>query len=292
MIIDVHTHIGLVVKDRKEFMDVTSLIIKMDAWGIDKACVLGLSETPEAVYRESDTEDVISACLKFPDRLIPFCLIDPRFGSNNQKMDFTYLFEEYASRGCKGIGELLPKMEFDDPRCLNLYRQAGKFKMPVLFDMNSSKYGYGLIDDPGLPKLEKALQKCPQTVFIGHGPTFWAEISADVPESERCGYPKGPIKKGGTVPKLMKKYENIWADISAGSGYNALSRDPEFGLKFLKQFQDKLLFGTDSCLRSDIEKGVPVVRFFKKILEDKLLPEETWQKIASKNAKRILKLVR
>ncbi len=239
MLIDVHGHIGRVLPDRSEFIDITNLIAKMDAWGIDKACVLPLSEHPEGAYLECDSGDVIVACSRYPYRLIPFCLIDPRYG-NRPDMDFSHLLDEYRSRGCKGLGELLPKLDFDDLRCLNLYRQAGKFGLPVLFDMQDRPDGYGLRDDFGLPKLEHALQACPDTVFIGHGPTFWAEVSAEVPADGRSGYPEGPIKPGGAVSRLMREYPALCADISAGSGHNALTRDPIFGLEFLDEFQDKL----------------------------------------------------
>jgi len=286
MLIDVHGHIGRVMPDRREFIDVTNLIAKMDAWGIDKTCILPLSEHPEGAYLECDTEDVIAACAHYPDRLVPFCLIDPRYG-NNPKMDFRHLLSEYKSRGCKGLGEMLPKLDFDDPRGLNLYRQAAEFGMPVLFDMQDRPEGYGLRDDYGLPKLERALQECPEAVFIGHGPTFWAEISADVPADQRSGYPKGPIRPGGAVPRLMRKYANLWADISAGSGYNALSRDPSFGRQFLDEFQDKLMFGTDSCGRSDTDRNVPNVGFFKGLRESKGISENAWDKIAWKNATRL-----
>ncbi len=47
MLIDVHGHIGRVLPDRSEFVDVTNLIAKMDAWGIDVTCVLPLSEHRE-----------------------------------------------------------------------------------------------------------------------------------------------------------------------------------------------------------------------------------------------------
>ena len=134
MLIDVHGHIGRVLPDRSEFVDVTNLIAKMDAWGIDVTCVLPLSEHPEGAYLECNTEDVIAACARYSDRLIPFCLIDPRY-RNDPATDFRHLLEEYTARGCRGMGEVLPKMDFDDPRCLNLYRQAGKFGLPVLFDM-------------------------------------------------------------------------------------------------------------------------------------------------------------
>ena len=289
MLIDVHGHIGRVSRDRREFVDVTNLIAKMDAWGIDKTCILPLSEHPEGAYLECNTEDIIAACARYADRLIPFCLIDPRYG-NDPNLDFTSLLEEYRARGCKGIGEMLPKLDFDDPRGLNLYRQAGKFEMPVLFDMQDRPQGYGLCDDYGLPKLERALKECPDTVFIGHGPTFWAEISADVPADNRSGYPTGPVTKGGAVPRLMRQYPNLWADTSAGSGHNALTRDPAFGLEFLDEFQDQLMFGTDSCLRSDVERTAPIVAFLRDLRENKSLSEAALEKIAWKNAVRLLQL--
>jgi predicted TIM-barrel fold metal-dependent hydrolase len=289
MLIDVHGHIGRILPDRSEFIDVANLLAKMDAWGIDVTCVLALSEHPEGAYLESDTEDVLAACARYPDRLVPFCLIDPRFG-NREDMDFGRLLDEYIHRGCKGLGELLPKLDFDDPRCLNLYRQAGARGLPVLFDMQDRADGYGLRDDPGLPKLEHALRSCPRTVFIGHGPTFWAEISANVPAAQRVSYPKGPIVPGGAVPRLMRHYANLRADTSAGSGYNALTRDPAFGLEFLDEFQNQLLFGADSCRRSDLGGLYPNVAFIRDVRENGRLPEQALEKIAWRNAAELLGL--
>ena len=290
MLIDVHAHIGRLFPDRRTFLDVTDLIRKMDTWHIDRSCVLCLSETPEAEYLESDTEDVIAACSHHPTRLIPFCLIDPRFGGNSPDMDFSYLLEEYVARGCKGMGEMLPKMDFDDPRCLNLFRQAGKFSLPIIFDMNDNPVYYGLRDDYGLPRLENALQSCPETILVGHGPTFWAEISKDVPAELRSGYPKGPVVPGGAVPRLMGKYENLWADISAGSGHNALTRDENFGIEFCDRFQDKLMFGTDSCSRLNDVPMVPNVLFMRKLRAEKRLADAACDKIAYKNVMRLLAL--
>ena len=289
MLIDVHTHIGRVVPDRREFMDAANLIAKMDAWGIDMACVLPLSEQPEGAYLECDTEDVLAACGRYPGRLIPFCLIDPRYG-NRPDTDFRPLLREYRDRGCRGVGEVLPKLDFDDPRALNLYRQAGEFELPVLFDMHDGEWGYGLCDDRGLPRLEHALRTCPDTAFIGHGPTFWAEISSDVPAAQRSGYPPGPVREGGAVPRLMRRYGNLWADTSAGSGNNALTRDPEFGIAFLEEFQDRLMFGTDSCRRSDVESPYPNVSFFRDVREIRKITAEASEKIAWRNAARLLRI--
>jgi len=289
MLIDVHGHIGRVLPDRSEFVDVTNLIAKMDAWGIDRTAILALSEHPEGAYLEADTEDVFQACARYPHRLIPFCLIDPRYG-NRADQDFGHLLEEYVARGARGLGELLPKMDFDDPRCLNLYRQVGRFGLPTIFDMQDRADGYGLRDEHGLPRLERALQACPETVFVGHGPTFWAEISAEVPPDQRSGYPKGPVVPGGAVPRLMRAYPNLWADTSAGSGHNALTRDPSFGLEFLDEFQDKLMFGTDSCMRSDVNRTWCTVALIRDLEAAKKLSASALEKIKWQNSVRLLKL--
>jgi predicted TIM-barrel fold metal-dependent hydrolase len=147
-----------------------------------------------------------------------------------------------------------------------------------------------MLDEPGLPGLERSLELCPETTFIGHGPSFWAEISGEVPEELRWGYPTGPVTSGGAVPRLMRKKENLWADTSAGSGYNALTRDESFGLDFLEEFSQKLLFGIDSCLASDVERLPPIVTYFQHLREEKLLPEPVLEAICWRNAARLLDL--
>ena len=44
---------------------------------------------------------------------------------------------------------------------------------------------------------------------------------------------------------LMRNYKNLYADLSANSGGCAIMRDEKFGLQFLEEFQDRLMFGTD-----------------------------------------------
>ncbi|HBG25824.1 MAG TPA: hypothetical protein DDX75_01865 [Phycisphaerales bacterium] len=255
----------------------------MDILGIEISCVLLLSETPEGWYLKSTTEDVIRSCSIYPKRLVPFYLIDPRFGDGTNETDFSQLLEEYKERGCVGIGEMIANLEFDDPRCINLYLQAGKFGFPVLFDMDNSINGYGLRDEPNLPRLEKALRLCEKTIFIGHGPTFWAEISDD---DEHNGYPKGQVKPGALV-SLLRKYDNLRADLSAYSGFNAITRDIDFGLEFLNNFSDKLLFGTDVCLPYEKPK---IIDYFQKIMEEKKLTNQKHQQVTRDNATVLLGL--
>mgnify|MGYP000346850352 CR=1 FL=1 len=56
---------------------------------------------------------------------------------------------------------------------------------------------------------------------------------------------RGPVREGGRLVCLMRNYKNLYADLSANSGGCAIMRDEKFGLQFLEEFQDRLMFGTD-----------------------------------------------
>jgi hypothetical protein len=117
--------------------------------------------------------------------------------------------------------------------------------------------------------------------------SFWAEISTDVTEETRGGYPKGLIKSPGRLQELLRKYDNLYGDLSAGSGFNAITRDPEYGYKFLEEFQDKLLFGTDFCHHN---QEVPIVDYIKSVLNDGKISRAAYEKITHINAEKLLKM--
>jgi hypothetical protein len=52
----------------------------------------------------------------------------------------------------------------------------------------------------------------------------------------------------------LGEFPNLYADMSANSGNNALSRDPDFSRGFIAKHQDKLIFGSD-CSCSDGKGG-------------------------------------
>lgn len=291
MFIDIHAHIGRIRPHPDATLDLEDLLRKMDAWGIDLACVLALGDHANPHYQDNDSECVLAACRQFPDRLVPFGLVVPE-ASGIPPVDQRRRLAELRARGCQGVGEFLPDLPFDAPACLAIYRLAGEFGLPVLFDLHDVAGEYGLRDAPGLPGLERALQACPETVFIGHGPTFWAEISGNVAPADRAGYPypSGPITPGGAVPRLLAAYSNLWADLSAGSGYHALTRDPGAALDFVRAFQDRLLFGTDSCRRFAVEPVSPIRELMRHWRDSGLLDAAVCAKIEGANATRLLGL--
>ena len=105
--------------------------------------------------------------------------------------------------------------------------------------------------------------------------------------NSRAGYPKGPIKKEGRLQELLRRYPNLHCDLSAGSGYNAISRDAEYGPHFLEEFQDRLYFGTDICAP---DTPAPQAGFLLKLRNEKKLSETCFQKIARENAIKLLGL--
>ena len=85
----------------------------------------------------------------------------------------------------------------------------------------------------------------------------------------------------------MREYPNLHGDLSAGSGYNAISRDPEFGAQFLEEFQDRLYFGTDIA---NVPQELPIVEYFQQIRRDGLISVSAYEKITWKNATKLLRL--
>lgn len=260
MIIDTHQHTFWHGRDD------AGLIADMDEQGIDVAWLLtweipvwetsfGWSRGLNPVHARTNAQhagiplcDVITARDRYPERFLLGYCPDPLPGNAADLFDAAYRIH-----GVRVCGEWKFRLPFDDPRCLELYRQAGELKCPIVFHLDApflphpetaertyqaGWYG-GTIDN-----LERALQACPDSNFIGHAPGFWRYISGDQAADPR-GYPQGPVTPGGRLHALFDQYPNLYADLSAGSAGKALSRDPEHARQFLERYADRLLFARD-----------------------------------------------
>ena len=148
--------------------------------------------------------------------------------------------------------------------------------------------GYGIIDEVGLPRIDKMLKKHPKLKLLGHSQPFWAEISGEVTEETRGGYPKGKVREG-RLSQLLREHENLYCDLSAGSGMNALRRDPEFAAKFIEEFADRLLYGCDVCATINTHQ-FEFDAFLTEMRESGMISEENYRKIVRNNAIDLLKL--
>lgn len=237
--VDIHTHLGRTWNGDPELTP-DALLRWMDAHDVARAVVLPLV-SPEASSYPNPTDRALAAAEAHPDRLVAFCCIDPRTSYRGGRDGLRSMLGEYRDRGARGFGEHKAGLSIDDPRNLALYDACGAVGLPVLFHCDDLRG----TDEPGLPGLERVLSAYPGVDFIGHGPGFWASISGDLDASGLGGYPKGPVTPGGALDRLFDAHSNLWGDLSAGSGANAIARDPAFGRSFLIRRADRLLFGTD-----------------------------------------------
>ena len=290
MFIDIHAHAYRrpepMLDDEAWFSKPEQVIARYDQIGIEKGVLLPLV-SPE-VYIPQSNEDVAEFAERFPGRFIPFCNIDPRAMSNSRDAPLGDLLRYYRDRGFRGIGEVMPNLPFLDPLVQNLFRHVEDVGFPLIFDISDRIGGtYGLYDDPGLGQLERCLQRFARLQILGHGPAFWSEIAQLEDVSQRAGYPSHPVREEGRVPELLRKYDNLWGDLSAGSGYNALARDPEYAVSFLNEFQDRLLFGTDICAP---DSKLPLAAFLQNLKNNGKLSPTAFEKIARTNAIRVIGL--
>ncbi len=291
ILIDAHQHVYY------HGLNPAGVVAEMDRFGIDRAWILTwylppgedvpathayfnpANFRPDGTHAGSTLGDVIRACDQHPGRFVAGYCPCPHEGSAAK------LFEAaYRNHGVRVCGEWSYRMLLDDPRSLELFRKAGELGCPVVLHLDVpflpdgkggqsyQTYWYG----GGIGPLERALQACPQTIFVGHAPGFWRYISGDE-EHEPAVYPRGPVKPGGQLLRLLDTYPNLWADLSAGSGLGALQRDLTHTRQFLVRYADRLLFGRDDHGQK--------LQFFLEALD---LPAAVRAKLWATNAQRLV----
>lgn len=274
------------------FLSCEELFAFYDELNIEKGVLLPLI-APEGQPAPMTSEACKYLADQYPERLLWFCNVDPQAGRNAPDMDLSYLINHYKALGALGVGELTSQLYADDPMVDNLFSHCEACDMPVTIHIsagfgNINDNGYGIVDEIGLPRIEKMLQKHKNLKLIGHSQLFWAEISGDLTEETRKGYPTGRVTEG-TLTRLMRTYENLYCDLSAGSGSNAMMRDPEFAAKFLEEFSDRILYGCDIChVYNTFQYNFDT--FLTNLCKEGKLSEENYRKIVRKNAIRLLKL--
>ncbi|MHB9133789.1 MAG: amidohydrolase family protein [Armatimonadota bacterium] len=285
--IDVHLHVGRLYTLDEGPITAEMAIGFMDRAGIEKAALLPI-ESPEEAHFYVTTEEVLATCARYPDRLIPFCNVDPRIGSGDNSSTIYARLKEYKERGCKGFGEAMSGLFIDDIRLQRTYAACGELGLPIIYHIDADRN----IDEKGFLRLERMLQQFPDTIFVGHGQHFWAEISAHVTPEQFTSYPHGPVGEEGAVFHLLEAYPNMYADLSAGSAYNAITRDPDpdFGPRFLQRFAHKLFFGTDACRVPYFAEMPGIATYLRKMAEDGKLSEPAFRAISRENAERVFGL--
>lgn len=284
MIIDIHNHPDWHGHDLNRFLD------NMKKYNIDKTWLLSW-ETPTDEYDPSYTNNIpkvgergpipFSRCISYaeraPGKFVLGYAPDPR---RPEAID--QLQAAMSIYGVKVYGELKLRMMYDNPDALRMFRFCGQKGLPVIvhidyeFDTGVKyprpNWWYG----GGIEAFERAVKACPETVFLGHAPGFWAHISGD-DQFDKTVYPKGEVVAGGKIIQMLDSYSNLYCDLSAGSGCYALKRDPKFAKGFLIEYQDRILYGRDYF-----------DNLHQEFLNSLELPEQVLRKIYFENAMKLV----
>ena len=188
--------------------------------------------------------------------------------------------ERYLERGAVLIAEQKFGVDCDSREMQRIYELAQAHGVPVLMHWQFEMYNYGF------ERFHTMLEKYPKVNFLGHAQTWWANIDRNH-HDQTVLYPKGPVTPGGLTDRYLRDYANMYGDLSAGSGHNALTRDEDFTRDFLTRHQDKLLFGSD-C--SDHEGagpkciGAQTIAVIRRLAASKAIE----RKLLYENARRVI----
>jgi len=177
----------------------------------------------------------------------------------------------YAAGRWGGMGEIagqLTGLAPNDPALAPYFALAAEFDVPV--SIHTAGIG------PQLPGFRSALGSplLLEDVLVRH-PKLRVFV-------ENAGYPYLD-----EMIAMMYQYPNLYGDLSANSGNNALSRDPEFTEGFLKRHQEKLIYGSD-C--NDLDgtrcQGAQTIAAIRRLAPSKAIE----RKLLYGNAKKLFRL--
>lgn len=219
-VIDIHAHLR---------RDADGNAVHCDGAGVSHAVLLAGANS---------VEQVTAARTKHPGRYVWSASTDVT------RPDSVAVLTKAVEQGAIAFGELKNSVQADGPELQRLYALASDLDVPIMVHFqeypNSPR---GVFFAEGIKNFGKMLEKYPNTKFVAHANSFWGNITAV--NEINTDYPEGKVVPGGISDKLLSDYPNLYADLSANSGNNALTRDPEFTAGFLERHQDKLMYGSD-----------------------------------------------
>jgi predicted TIM-barrel fold metal-dependent hydrolase len=224
-IIDIHQHTNYVDRSNRQ------LVAHQRAMGVTKTVLLPAGRLYGLDAKCGRNETVVELASSLPDEFVYFA---------NEISDHAEARAEitrYLEKGAIGIGEQKFKVACDSDAMIQIAELAQEFGVPVLMHFWEAEYNVGIA------RFHKMLERFPKVNFIGHAQTWWGHI--DLNYDPKVMYPTGKVTRGGITDRLLTEYPNMYGDLSAGSGLNALVRDDDHTRGFLDRHQDKLLFGSD-----------------------------------------------
>jgi predicted TIM-barrel fold metal-dependent hydrolase len=224
-VIDIHQHTNYAGRTDAE------LIRHQREMGITKTVLLPAGSKYGLAVGAGGNDTVVALTRQLPNEFTFFANELPDIPETGA------VLRRYLKAGAIGIGE--QKFPVDaDSRSIDLLADiAQEYGVPILLHFEHEHYNFGF------ENFHKVLDRHPRVNFIGHAQTWWGNIDRN--HTQATMYPSGPVTPGGITDRLLSDYPNMFGDMSAGSGLNALLRDEGHARDFLGRHKNKLLFGTD-----------------------------------------------
>ena len=268
-IIDIHQHTHYSGRSDED------LIAHQRTMGVTKTVLLPAGSKYGLEADAWGNDSVVSLAKKYPGEFHFFANELPDIPETRA------VIEKYLKMGAIGIGEQKFEVECDSKHIELIATIAREYDVPVLMHFQHGKY------NTAFDRFHKILEKFPKVNFIGHAQTWWGNIDRN--HDQTVMYPKTKVTPGGVTDRLLSDYSNMYADLSAGSGLNAMLRDEDHAREFIKRHQGKLIYGSDCNDRLGFgEKcsGAQQLETIKRLSPS----EEVTRKILSGNARRVLKI--
>ncbi len=235
-IIDIHQHLNYSGRTDDQF------IAHQKAMGVTMTILLPAGRVLDVASTHNGKSNGLAAQISGNSEAEAFAKARPqsfRFFANEitDHAEARTTIGAFLKRGAIGIGEQKFGVDCDSPEFRGLCELADAHSVPILCHFQHETYNHHF------ERFHTVLEKFPQVRFIGHAQTMWAHIDAKC--EPKVLYPTGKVTAGGLTDRYLKDYPNFFADMSAGSGLNALLRDEEHTRGFLERHHDKILFGSD-----------------------------------------------
>lgn len=268
-IVDIHQHTDYVGRSDD------ALLAHQAKMGVTKTVLLPAGSRYGLEAGASGNDRCLELVRRHPDKFAMFANEVP-YDSN-----FGEVIEKYLKLGAIGIGEQKFFVDVMGPVMDTIASVAQANGVPVLLHFQHERYNvnYG--------QFYKVLAKYPRVNFIGHAQTFWANV--DSKQEQDVLYPKWKVTAGGWTDRFLRDYPNMFADLSAGSGLNSMTRDLDHAREFVKRHVDKLIYGSDcndSLGAGPKCSGSQQIAMMRKLAPDAAALREIFEL----NAKKIMKV--
>lgn len=268
-VIDIHQHTNYAGRTDDE------LIAHQRAMGVTHTVLLPAGSKYGLAVGAGGNESVVALAQRYPGSFSFFANELPDIPGARQ------VLEKYLKAGAIGIGEQKFAVDCDSPAIHMVAEVAEEFGVPVLLHFQHAAYNMGI------ERFHKVVEKHARVSFIGHAQTWWGNIDRN--HDQAAMYPKTKVTPGGITDRLLSDYPNVYGDLSANSGLNALLRDEDHAREFLVRHQDKLMYGSDCDDHVGEGAACSGARCLAAIR--RLAPNgEITQKILRANAARVLKI--